>query len=69
MNPNNQPQSRVNPNYSSVFISAVLLAVAGLALVGIVTTAVGKFFAGLLIGMSIACIVLGFVMYAQSKKE
>ena len=69
MNPDNQPQSKLKLNYSSVFISAVLLSVAGLSIERTVTTSVGKFFGGLLIGMSIACIVLGFVVYAQSKKE
>jgi hypothetical protein len=69
MNPHNQPQRSVKLNPSSVFSSAVLLSVAGLSIERIVTTSVGKFFGGLLIGLSIACIVLGFVMYAQAKKE
>lgn len=69
MNPNHKSQSNMKPNYSSLFISAVLLSVTGLGVMGLMTTSVGKFFAGLLIGMSIACIVIGFVMSMQSKRE
>ena len=57
-------------DYSSLFISAVLLLAAGLALEGTITTSsAGKFFEGLLIGMSIACGVIGFIVYSQSSKK
>ena len=56
-------------DYSSLFISAALLVAVGLSVDGITTTPTEKFVEGILIGMSIACSLTGFILYARSSKK
>lgn len=69
MKSNHQLQTKEKSDYSSLFISAILLLAVGLAMEGIGTTPVRQFIEGLLIGMSIACSIIGFVVYARSQKK
>ena len=69
MKPNDQPQSKEESDYSSLFISATLLLAVGLATEGIGTTPLRQFIQGMLIGMSIACSLIGFVVYIRSQKK
>jgi hypothetical protein len=63
MNSNDGPQSKENSAYSSLFISAILLVTVAVATEGL-TTPLGQFIQGVLAGMSIACSVIGFAVYA-----
>ena len=68
MNTNNRPQNPVKYDYSSLLLGAVLLLGTAAAIEGM-TTPVGRFFQGALIGMSIACTLIGFILYIQSSKQ
>ena len=56
-------------DHSSLFISAALLIAVGLSVDGITTTPAEKFVEGVLIGMSIACSLIGFIMYVRSSEK
>jgi hypothetical protein len=64
-----RPQNREKSDYSSLFISAILLLAVGLATEGMAATPVQQFLEGMLIGMSIACSIIGFVVFARSQKK
>jgi hypothetical protein len=64
----NQPEEKAKYDYSALFLMAVLLVTASQAAES-VQTPVGKFIRGVAIGMSIACSLLGLVLYAQSQKK
>ena len=68
MKSNDQPQSKEKSDYSSLFISAILLITVAVATEGL-TTPVEQFIQGVLIGMSIACSVIGFAVYARAHKK
>jgi uncharacterized membrane protein YccC len=55
-------------NYSALLIAAVMLLGVSQALDGMVTP-LARFLHGVLIGMSIACSVIGLVLYVQSTKK
>jgi hypothetical protein len=55
-------------NYSALLFAAVMLLAASQTLDGMITP-VARFLHGVLIGMSIACSVLGLVLYTQSTKK
>ena len=69
MKSNQRPQSEEQSDYNSLFICAILLLAAGLAAEGIGTTSVRQFIEGMLVGMSIACSLIGFVVYIRSQKK
>ena len=68
MKPDTQRQGIGKSDYSSLFISAILLMVVALAAEGL-TTPVEQFIQGVLVGMSIACSVIGFAVYAKAHKK
>jgi uncharacterized membrane protein YccC len=55
-------------DYTSLLISATLLIGVAVATDGL-TTPAGRFVNGVLIGMSIACSLIGLVLYVSSKKR
>jgi hypothetical protein len=68
MNTSNGHQNTVKYDYGSLFLGAILLMGTAGAVEGM-TSPVGRFFQGLLIGMSIACTLIGFILYLQSSKQ
>ena len=67
MKPNNQSQGETKYDYGTILLMAVLLLGATQGMESI-QTPVGSFIRGLAIGMSIACSVIGLVLYVQSRK-
>ncbi len=58
----------MRPDYGSVLIAAVLLVTLSQALDG-TQTAVGLFARGVAIGLSIACSLIGLVLYGRSARK
>ena len=69
MRSNGEPQSEEQSDHNYLFISAILLLAVGLAAEGIGTTSLRQFIEGMLIGMSIACSLIGFIVYIRSPKK
>ncbi len=69
MKSNNQPQNREISNYSSLFVSAILLLAVALLTEGTATTPIRQFIEGVLVGMSIACGVIGFTVLIRSRRK
>jgi uncharacterized membrane protein YccC len=55
-------------DYTSLLIAAVMMLAVSQTLDGM-TTPIARFLNGVLIGMSIACSVLGLALYARSPKK
>jgi hypothetical protein len=68
MKSNDRPQSKERSDYSSLFIGAILLITVAVATEGLATP-VRQFIQGVLVGMSIACSVIGFAIYARAHKK
>jgi hypothetical protein len=68
MKSTDRPQSKERSDYSSLFISAILLITLAVATEGLATS-VRQFIQGVLVGMSIACSVIGFAVYASAHKK
>jgi hypothetical protein len=60
-------ETKMKNGYGSLFLGAVLLLAVDLALEG--KTPTEKSFEGVLIGISIACNLIGFIVYARSSKK
>ena len=67
MKPNN-PRVKEKYDYSSLFLIAILLLSTSQAIETIQTPIV-SFIRGVAVGMSIACSLIGLVLYAQSHKK
>jgi len=68
MKPNNLPEVKEKYDYGTVLLMAVLLMSTSQAIESI-QTPVGRFIRGVVVGMSIACSLIGLVLYVQSQKK
>jgi hypothetical protein len=68
LEPTKQPQVNEKYDYSTILFMAVILLTTSQAIENI-QTPVGDFIRGVMIGMSIACSVVGLVLYVQSQKK
>lgn len=69
MKSTDRSRSKQKSDYTSLFMGAILLLLVGLALDGTGGTPVHRFIEGLVFGMSIACSVIGLVVYVRSARE
>jgi hypothetical protein len=68
MEPTKQPQVNEKYDYGRLFLMTIILLTTSQAIESI-QTPVGNFIRGVTIGMSIACSVIGLVLYVQANKK
>jgi len=68
MKSNNPSQSESKYDYGTLFLMAIILVTTSQAVESF-QTPVGRFIRGVAVGMSIACSVLGLVLYLQAQKK